>query len=87
MSEELPDPVISDQQIQRLVDKADAAGLEPEDLDETVHELAASIATDANNGGLENQIRYMVAEMGAQHTDRQIEDLIEANQDKESDHG
>ena len=42
--------------VERLANKADAAGLAAEDLDETVHEFAASIAADVNNGGLEDQI-------------------------------
>ena len=61
-----------------LVGKAAAARLEPEDLDELVHELAASLAADVNNGGLDDQIRYLVDGMGAEHTERQIEDLIES---------
>jgi hypothetical protein len=64
--------------VAKLVDRADAAGLEPEDLDEIVHEFAASIAADINNGGLDDQIRYLVDGLGAQHTERQIEDLIES---------
>lgn len=67
----------SDDQIDRLVDKADAAGLEPEDLDEFVHEFAASVAADVNNGGLDDQIRYLVDGMGVQQMERQLDDLIE----------
>ena len=59
------------------MDKADAAGLEPEDLDEIVHEFAASIAADVNNGGLEDQIRYLVDGMGVQQTEQQLDELIE----------
>jgi hypothetical protein len=75
--QEVPEAAASDDQIERLVDKADAAGLEPEDLDELVHELAASIAADVNNGGLDDQIRYLIDEMGVQQTERQLDDLIE----------
>ena len=63
--------------VERLVNKADTAGLAAEDLDELVHEFAASIAADVNNGGLEDQIRYLVDGLGAQHTERQIDELIE----------
>ena len=72
-----------EEQIERLVDKADAAGLESEDFDEVVHEFAASIAADVNNDGLEAQIRYLVEGIGAQHTERQIDELIEQQQEKE----
>jgi hypothetical protein len=63
--------------VERLVNKADTAGLAAEDLDEVVHELAASVAADVNNGGLEDQIRYLVDGLGAEHTERQIDELIE----------
>ena len=63
--------------VERLVNKADAAGLESEQLDEIVHEFAASVAADADNGGLEDQIKYLVEGIGAQHTERQIDELIE----------
>jgi len=75
----------SDDQIERLVDKADAAGLEPEDLDEIVHEFAASIAADVNNGGLDDQIRYLVDGMGVQQTERQLDDLIESQPREEGE--
>jgi len=68
----------SEEEIERLVDKTDAAGLEAEDLDEIVHEFAASIAADTNNGGLEDQIRYLVDGMGIQQTERQLNELIES---------
>ena len=73
--------------VERLANKADAAGLAAEDLDEVVHELAASVAADVNNGGLEEQIAYLVDGLGAQHTERQIDELIEehANQMKEGE--
>jgi hypothetical protein len=63
--------------VERLTDKADTAGLAAEDLDEVVHEFASSVAADVNNGGLEDQIAYLVDGLGAQHTERQIDELIE----------
>ena len=39
--------------VNRLATKAESAGLEPEDLDEAVHELASGFAADVNNDGLE----------------------------------
>ena len=65
-------------EIERLVDKADTAGMQPEDIDEVVHEFAASVAADVNNGGLSDQIRYLVEGIGAQHTERQIDELTES---------
>ena len=69
--------------MERLADKADKAGLQPEDLDEMVHELASSIASDTNNGGVDEQVKLLVKEMGAQQTERQIDELIEERQAKE----
>jgi hypothetical protein len=62
---------------ERLADKAASAGLEPEDLDDIVHELASSIAADTNNGGLEEQLAYLVEGLGAEHAERQIDELVE----------
>ena len=62
--------------VERLTNKADAAGLQPEDLDNLVHDLAASVAADVNNSGLEGQLQYLVDGIGAQHTERQLDELI-----------
>ena len=69
--------------VERLVKKADDAGLEPEELDELVHELTASVAADVNNGGLEDQIACLVDGIGAEHTEHQIDKLIEERQQEE----
>ena len=77
---ELPETAVPEQRIESLVAKADAAGLQPEDIDDLVHEFAASVAADVNNGGLDDQIRYLVEGIGAQHTERQIDELIQERQ-------
>ena len=64
--------------VERLADKADASGLTAEDLDALIHELAASVAADMNNAGLEEQLRYLVDGLGAQQTERQLDELIES---------
>ncbi|MGO9110428.1 MAG: hypothetical protein ACLP9L_14490 [Thermoguttaceae bacterium] len=66
--------------VERLVNKAESAGLKAEDLDETVHDLMSSIASDINNGGLEDQVTYLVEGLGEQDTERQIDELIEERQ-------
>jgi hypothetical protein len=63
--------------VERLTGKAESAGLEPEDLDESVHDVASSVAADINNGGLEDQVRYLVEGLGAQYAERQLDGLIE----------
>ncbi len=62
---------------ERLAEKAVAAGLQPEDLDELVHELASGVAADINNGGLEEQARYLVERLGTEHAERQLDELVE----------
>ena len=69
--------------VERLVAKADGAGLEPEDIDDIVHELAASVAADVNNGGLEDQIKYLVDGLGAQNAEKQLDELIQAQPHEE----
>lgn len=71
--------------VEQLVAKAEAAGLEPEYLDDAVHELAASIAADTNNGGLDDQIGYLVAEMGVEGTEKQLDRLIEEKAERADD--
>ena len=72
---------------ERLAEKALTAGLEAEDCDEAVHDLAASVAADANNGGLEEQISYLIDGLGAQQTERLLDELIaeHTNQTKEGE--
>jgi hypothetical protein len=63
--------------VDRLFDKAEDAGLTSENLDELVHELAASIAADVNNSGLEDQIRYLVKDLGVSAVEKQLDQIIE----------
>ena len=79
----LPDPAADadaqrERDVGRLYEKAFAANLDPEKLDDLVHDLASSIAADTNNGGLEAQIRFLVRECGAKVTEKQIEAIIAA---------
>jgi hypothetical protein len=71
--------------VDRLTNKADAAGLVAEDLDDLIHDLASSVAADVNNGGLEDQLRYLVDGIGAQHTERQLDELIEGRKQKQEE--
>ena len=54
----------ADEAIRTLTEKADEAGLDAADLDELVHDIASGIAADANNGGLEAQIAFIVSQLG-----------------------
>ena len=70
--------------VERLADKADSAGLRPEDLDEVIHEMASSVAADVNNSGLEDQVRYLVEWLGPRDAERQLDELVEERK-KEGD--
>jgi hypothetical protein len=50
-----PNIAETDAVVQRLVVKAGSAGLKPEDLDESVHDLASGIASDVNNDGVKDR--------------------------------
>ena len=65
----------ADHPIDALLATAEAAGLKAEDLDEIVHELAASIAADINNSGMDSQLNYMIDQMGIQGTTKQLDRL------------
>ncbi len=71
--------------VARLVAKAEDANLAAEDLDDAVHELAASIAADTNNGGLDEQIGYLVGEIGVEGTEKQLDRLIEEKAERADD--
>jgi len=59
----------------RLILKAQKLGIEPEQLDEAVHEAVSSAASAINNGGLEEQIAYLVEQLGPEETEKLIDEL------------
>jgi hypothetical protein len=63
------------QAIDALLAKAEAAGLKAEDLDETVHEMTASIAADVNNSGMDGQLGYLIDEMGGEAVGKELDRL------------
>ena len=58
------------QETERLIQQAEENGVQPERLDELVHEIASSHAASINNGGLSEQIEYLVKELGAAEVER-----------------
>jgi hypothetical protein len=65
----------------RLVQKAEALKLAPGQLDDAVHEAAASIAAIMNNDGLDGQIAYLVEQLGAEEAERLLDRLRDAADD------
>ena len=64
-----------EQRLAQLVVKAKAAGMEAGDLDEAVHDMAASMAASVNNSGLEGQLGYLLDEMGYEGTSTRLDEL------------
>ena len=50
--------------IARLVGKAEDLGVQPEDLDDVVHDTADSLAASIDNSGLDDQIAWLVDQLG-----------------------
>lgn len=48
----------------KLIDEARKLGVKTEDLDEVVHDVASELASSANSGGLEEQLRFLVENLG-----------------------
>jgi hypothetical protein len=69
--------------VKQLTDRAEAAGLQPEDLDELVHDLASGVASGVNNGGLDEQVGYLVEKLGVQGAEQQIGELIEEHKERQ----
>lgn len=59
MSGVTDEPLDADQ-VERLVELAEALGVDPSDLDDAVHELKGNEAADIDNGGLDSQIAYLL---------------------------
>ena len=48
-----------------IIKQLEAAGVEPHELDELVHEAKSREASAINNGGLTEQVEYLVETYGA----------------------
>jgi hypothetical protein len=59
----------------RLIQEAGKLGVQPEDLDDAVHDAANVPASEINNGGLDNQIPFLVEELGTEETQRLLEEV------------
>ncbi len=68
----------------RLTRRAEERGITPEQLDEAVHEAAASAASAMNNGGAADQITYLVEQFGPAETEKILNELSGPENDKDS---
>ena len=71
----------------RLIRTAEDSGIMPEQLDEAVHEAAASAASSINNGGVADQITYLVEQFGAAETEEILDELSSEDNDTDSQDG
>ena len=71
--------------VDRLTNKADAAGLQPEDIDESSTSLRPALPPMSTTVGIEDQLRYLVDGIGAKHTERQLDELIEGRQQQQEE--
>ena len=54
--------------VRQLVDWAKSQGLQPDDLDDAVHDNATALASGINNSGLVEQIEFLVDQLGVPET-------------------
>jgi len=66
----------SRRQVARLARKAEESGIGSDDLDEPVHEAAASTAASVNNRGLPSQIEYLIEQFGVEETEKTLDQIL-----------
>lgn len=57
-------------EVPRLIARATELGVEPDDLDDAVHDAASGRASSVNNGGLDEQIAFLVEQNGVAQTEQ-----------------
>lgn len=62
---------------QRLTGLATSLGVSETDLDEYVHDLASSPASDINNSGLAGQVAYLIRQAGPAEAERMIREAAQ----------
>jgi len=59
----------------RLAGKAEELGIEPERLDDLVHDQQGETAASIDNGGLESQLAYLVEQCGVEFVEAELDQL------------
>jgi len=65
-----------------LVHLLEAGGVEVEDMDDLVHDLASQIATAVNNGGLSSQVDFVLEQLGVAEGRSELMTIVKAKKDK-----
>jgi hypothetical protein len=71
------------QKVARLLEKAEEMGLQAEQLDDLVHDAAGQEASGVNNGGLSDQVEYLVRHWGIQETEQALAQFWKTSGQKE----
>jgi hypothetical protein len=69
----------------RLIRKAEELGIEPELLDEAVHDAADSAAASINNAGVDDQITYLIEQCGPEETEELLVGLLDAEESEDGE--
>jgi hypothetical protein len=59
-----------------IVALAESMGLKPEDLDDLVHDAISRRASAINNGGLDDQLAFLVEQCGQEQTRAALQGLV-----------
>ena len=70
----------------QLIEKANKLELQPEDLDEAVHDAADSLAASIDNGGVDEQVSWLVERLGLDDTETCIAEIAERKAREGLDH-
>lgn len=65
-----------DAEVKRLTKLAKEHNVGENFLDEHVHDLASSLASDANNGGVEGQIKFLLTHWNDEDGLREVERIV-----------
>jgi len=68
-----------------LIRKAAELGIEPERLDESVHEAASAATASINNAGVGDQIAYLIEHFGAEETEKILDKLWGTEQEHDNE--
>lgn len=61
---------------EELAQKLEDSGVDPSDLDDLVHDIQSREASATNNCGLEEQVEYLIKQLGLEETQRVVAGLI-----------
>ena len=68
----MPEP---NAKVDAIIQLAEAKHIEPSQLDEVVHDTASGLASEANNGGIEGQIRFLCEHVPTTEVAQMIENI------------